>query len=126
MASTTPATRNLNAEVRAVENGHRAFADGPSIVVVSDTYHDKRYRVTPHAHAVGEPISFVCRPEGDRVGDNDHDTTSAPAGVTPCMHAALAARRMERDGRARLDDGRWVNLTPPAPAVGDPFAGLPS
>ncbi|HYN18345.1 MAG TPA: SWIM zinc finger family protein, partial [Actinomycetes bacterium] len=30
--------------------------------------------------------------------------TSLPV---PCKHAALAARRLEREGLARWDDGRW-------------------
>lgn len=130
----TAARRNLDAEVRAVEEGHRAFVDGASIVVVSDTHHGKRYRVHAHAGVAGSLITFQCAPEGNRCYSDDHLATAGAPGVTPCKHAALAARRLEREGLAELDaDFHWTatplagQLAPaPAPVVedDDPFAGI--
>lgn len=126
----TAAERNLAAEARAVEAGHRAFVqEGGWIKVTSDTHGDlgKWYHVeflgTP-----GAPIRFSCIPEGPKAYQDDHKAGSARPGVVPCMHAALAARRLEREGLAVLDEvGLWrdarefVSRQPD-----DPFEGLPS
>lgn len=131
--SSSPAARNLAAEVRAVEEGHRARLDNGAILVTSDTHHGKAYRVTATSVWAGQPVTFTCTPEGDAAYRDDHLHTVGVAGVTPCKHAALAARRLEREGLAELVDGRWVathlaqRLATPAPIVDlddDPFAGI--
>ena len=106
----TLAERNIAAEARGVEAGHRAFAqpDG-SVLVKSDTYPGKRYRVTYTASHVGAGVAFTCTPEGEAAYRDDHLRTIGAPGVLPCMHAGLAARRLEREGLARFaEDGRWV------------------
>ncbi len=123
----TPATRNLAAEVRAVEEGHRARLDGASLVVTSDTHHGKQFRITATTPWAGQPVTFTCTPEGDGAFRNDHGRRTAQPGVCGCKHAALAARRLEREGIVVLAAGQWVasELAGPAPEVpADPFAGL--
>lgn len=107
-STTTAAARNLAAEVRAVEEGHRARLDQGAIVVTSDTHHGKAYRVTAVSVWAGQPITFTCTPEGDAAYRDDHLHTVGAPGVTPCKHAALAARRLEREGLAELAGGRWL------------------
>jgi hypothetical protein len=87
----------LAAEIRAVEEGHnaRVLPDG-SILVKSDSRAGS-YRVT--LRGVGEGVLWfgcTCRSGEYR--------TSLPI---PCKHAALAARRLEREGLARWEDGAW-------------------
>ena len=130
--TSTPAERNLAAETRAVEEGHRAISDGYRYRIVSDTDPDKHYRVTPSAHAAGDFVSFSCSPTHDGAADHGYAYSGAP-GTAGCKHAALAARRLEREGRARLDEaGRWVALGPVGAALeailnrpADPLEGLP-
>ncbi len=118
------AERNLAAEVRAVEEGHRARLDGASIVVTSDTHHGKQFRVSAGS-VPGQPISFTCTPEGVDAYRNDHGRCTAAPGVCGCKHAALAARRLEREGLAELVAGVWVSTATATVAVpADPFAGL--
>lgn len=129
---TTPAERNLAAEVRAVEEGHRAFMQNDGrrdwVKVVSDTHHGKSYRVDLLALLHGEPITFTCSPHGAAAYTDDHLVRQVEPGVAGCKHAALAARRLEREGKAELVGGRWVatsrmdlaDLDLPA----DPFEGL--
>ncbi len=118
------AARNLAAEVRAVEEGHRARLDGASVVVTSDTVHGKQFRVGA-ASVPGGPIQFVCTPEGAGAFRSDHGRCTAAPGTTGCKHAALAARRLEREGLAALDAGVWVSTaTATVSAPADPFAGL--
>jgi hypothetical protein len=121
----TVAQRNLDAEVRGVEAGHRALAqpDG-SIRVVSDTHHDKHYVVTFTAPFAGSAVVFTCAPHGTAAYRDDHLHTVGGPGLTPCMHAALAARRLEREGLVRFTGAEWVatdKAAAPAP-TDDPFA----
>lgn len=124
------AGRNLAAEARAVEAGHlaRAQPDG-SILVTSDTHHGKAYRVTFVDRGLG--ITFDCRPEGSAAYADDHLAASSTVlGLAPCMHAALAARRLEREGLAELNplSGLWrvpPALQPEPYQPDDPFDGLP-
>lgn len=103
--------RNVGAESRAVEEGHRAQVQpGGWVKVVSDTHGDigKWFHVEFVTHIDGL-ISFSCRPEGPKAYKDDHLAASAAPGTVPCKHAALAARRLEREGLARYDNhGRWV------------------
>lgn len=131
--TSTPQERTLAAEVRAVEEGHKArlAGDGKHFLVSSDTHPGVTYYV--RVTAVAGTVVFEC----------DHPT-SLGFGVTsrttvPCKHAALAARRLEREGLLRWTAGRWE----PTPALdrwtqeqlaaqgyqgvapdSDPFAGL--
>lgn len=84
----------LRAEQRAVESGHHAFAnDDGSIRVVSESEPDKRRRVT--FEDVAGVIRFSCDcPAGEHRRE-----------MVPCWHAALAARRLEREGLAEWRDG---------------------
>jgi hypothetical protein len=87
----------LAAEIRAVEEGHnaRVLPDG-SILVKSDSRAGS-YRVSIRGVASGV-LWFGCT---CRSGEY---RTSLPI---PCKHAALAARRLEREGLARWEDGTW-------------------
>jgi len=124
----TVGQRNLDAEVRGVEAGHRAFVqpDG-SIRVVSDTHGDlgKHYVVTFAASFVGSAVVFACEPHGERAFADDHLYTVGGPGLVPCMHTALAARRLEREGLIRFTGHEWVATAKAAPARfddDDPFA----
>lgn len=132
---TTPEERSLAAEVRAVEEGHHAFLDrdenGPYIWVVSDTYLGKSYRVTATSLGPGEPITFTCVPRRLHAFKDDHLHLTGAAGMLPCKHAGVAARRLERTGYARWDGGMWyatdkaidfIWITHNSPE--DPFEGL--
>lgn len=131
------AERNVAAEARAVECGHRArVQDGGWVKVTSDTHGDlgKFYRVDAVAH-IDALISFSCKPDGPRAYKDDHLAASNVPGVLPCMHAALAARALERHGLAQLDEfGRWeatavvmdeVRAKLDASDPSDPLEGLP-
>lgn len=106
----TVAERNVSAEARAAEAGHRARVQpGGWVKVTSDTHGDlgKWYRVEFVGHIDGL-VEFACRPEGPNAYQDDHLAASASPGSVPCMHAALAARRLEREGLATYDGhGRW-------------------
>jgi hypothetical protein len=125
MTRRSPAERTLDAEVRAVEEGHHArlTGDGRRFSVKSDvadwTYH---VRIV----AVGGTVVFEC----DHVRRFDADAQPERTFV-PCKHGALCARRLARQGILRWESGRWL---PTAQALagagssqsGDPFDGLPS
>ena len=87
----------LAAEIRAVEEGHtaRVLPDG-SILVKAES-HPGSYRVSIRGIDDGV-LRFGCT---CRSGEY---RSSLPV---PCKHAAVAARRLEREGLARWDDGRW-------------------
>jgi hypothetical protein len=87
----------LAAEIRAVEEGHnaRVLPDG-SILVKSDSQAGS-YRVFIRGIADGV-LRFGCSCRSGQY------RTALPV---PCKHAALAARRLEREGLARWEDGTW-------------------
>lgn len=92
----------LDAEARAVEEGHRAFVQpGGSIKVVSDTQRDKSYNVTFEVE-VGGFIHFYCDCRGGEC---------RPHLLIPCKHSALAGRRLEREGLAIWHNGQF-EVTP--------------
>jgi hypothetical protein len=109
-----------------------------SVLVKSDTRPGKSYRITFAAYGVDEAVVFTCRPEGTASYADDHRDLTGKAGHVACKHAALAARRLRREGLARrtgpLFGSLWVltqravDLTaarlPEQPA--NPFEGLPS
>jgi hypothetical protein len=87
----------LAAEVRAVEEGHnaRVLPDGSVLVKAEST--PGSYRVT--VRAVDDGIL--------RLGCTCRSGEYRRALPIPCKHAALAARRLEREGIARWEVGRW-------------------
>jgi hypothetical protein len=91
------AAYGLAAEVRAVEGGHnaRVLPDG-SVLVKSDSQPGS-YRVWIRGVRDGTLLlGCTCRSGIHRA--------SFPI---PCKHAALAGRRLEREGLARWQDGTW-------------------
>jgi hypothetical protein len=87
----------LAAEVRAVEEGHNARVLPDGSVLVKSESHPGSYRVVLRGIADGV-LRFAC---SCRSGTY---RTSLPV---PCKHAAVAARRLEREGLARWEDGTW-------------------
>ena len=88
----------LAAEVRAVEEGHlaRVLPDG-SILVKADS-RPGSYLVRIRSVTDGA-VGFACTcPSG----------TYRPGRPVPCKHAALAGRRLEREGLASFAGGRWL------------------
>lgn len=134
--------RSIAAQQRAVEEGHRALLasdkDGPYVKVVSDTTHDKHYKV--RSHRIGDVVRFTCTPsdwgQPGRARDHGVVVCMVSEGDRPCKHVAVAARRLEREGLLRWVDphvhdgiafaGRWVPATPAAPVVLDEEAGAAS
>jgi hypothetical protein len=129
--STEHHDRSIAAQVRAVEEGHRALLssdqDGPFVKVVSDSSHGKFYAV--RARRVGAVVQLTCKPndlgQDGRTRDHGVITRMISEGEAPCKHMALALRRLERAGLVRWVDphvhggiayaGRWVSATPAGP-----------
>src|SRR5215831_7441552 len=103
----TPAERNLAAYERAVAEGHRAFVRSIDstrighryvVEIVSHTTPGKHYEVRASASGGGH-VYFSCLPVGPDAGVDDHQYIErSQPGIAPCKHAALAARRLSRDG----------------------------
>jgi len=87
----------LAAEVRAVEEGHNARVLPDGSILVKAESHTGSYHVAIRGVRDGV-LRFGCT---CRSGEY---RASLPV---PCKHAALAARRLEREGLARWDDGHW-------------------
>jgi hypothetical protein len=87
----------LAAEIRAVEEGHNARVLPDGSILVKAESHPGSYRVAIRGIADGV-LRFGCT---CRSGEH---RSSLPV---PCKHAAVAARRLEREGLARWDDGSW-------------------
>jgi hypothetical protein len=87
----------LAAEIRAVEEGHHARVLPDGSVLVKAESRPGSYRVTLRGIDDGV-LRFGC---SCRSGEY---RTSLPV---PCKHAAVAARRLEREGLARWEDGSW-------------------
>jgi hypothetical protein len=87
----------LAAEIRAVEEGHNARVLPDGSILVKAESHPGSYRVTIRGidHGI---LRFGCECRSGQY------RTALPV---PCKHAALAARRLEREGLARWDDGSW-------------------
>jgi hypothetical protein len=87
----------LAAEIRAVEEGHNARVLPDGSLLVKAESGPGSYRVV--LRRIGDGVLWFgcsCRSGEYR--------TSLPV---PCKHAALAARRLEREGLARWEDGTW-------------------
>jgi hypothetical protein len=87
----------LAAEIRAVEEGHNARVLPDGSILVKAESHPGSYRVVLRKIDDGY-LWFGC---SCRSGEY---RTWLPV---PCKHAALAARRLEREGLARWEDGTW-------------------
>ena len=87
----------LAAEIRAVEEGHNARVLPDGSVMVKAESQPGSYRVAIRGIDDGV-LWFGC---SCRSGEY---RTTLPV---PCKHAALAARRLEREGLARWEDGTW-------------------
>jgi hypothetical protein len=99
MMVVTTAVGTINAEARAVEEGHHAFVvEGGAIEVVSDSNPGVRYRLT--YRGVGSYLVVSCSCPAGSHG------RSVALGHLGCKHAALVARRLEREGLAHWD-GSW-------------------
>lgn len=90
--------RDFQCEIRAVEEGHKAFVQpGGWIRVVSDSRPGVFYTLTFHQTVTGA-IHFHCDcPSGTHRGHL----------LIPCKHAALAGRRLEREKIAVWNDALW-------------------
>ena len=87
----------LAAEIRAVEEGHNARVMPDGSILVKAESNPGSYRV--YIRGIDDGVlRFGCN---CRSGEY---RTSLPV---PCKHAALAARRLEREGLARWDEGTW-------------------
>jgi hypothetical protein len=87
----------LAAEIRAVEEGHNARVMPDGSILVKAESQPGSYRVSIRGIDDGVlRFGCSCRSGAYR--------TSLPV---PCKHAALAARRLEREGLARWADGGW-------------------
>ena len=87
----------LAAEIRAVEEGHNARVLPDGSILVKAESNPGSYRVFIRRVADGV-LWFACTCRSGQY------RTSLPV---PCKHAALAARRLEREGLARWQDGGW-------------------
>ena len=99
MLDTTPRhpAYGFAAEIRAVEQGHNARVMPDGSILGKAESRPGSYRVASRGIDDGV-LRFGCN---CRSGEY---RSSLPV---PCKHAALAARRLEREGLARWDDGRW-------------------
>jgi hypothetical protein len=91
---------NIAAEVRAVEEGHlcRLDAQRHCFIVRSDSG-PRTYELRPGA--MGDLLTVSCTCPAGIKG------RQRPAGTVGCKHAALVARRMEREGFAHFDGESW-------------------
>ena len=99
MLQTIPRHRRygLTAEIRAVEEGHNARVLPDGSILVKAESRPGSYRV--FLRGVDDGVLWFgcsCRSGQYR--------SSLPV---PCKHAAVAARRLEREGLARWEDGSW-------------------
>lgn len=103
----------LAAEARAVEEGHHArWDDQRRLFLVKSDSSDRDYEITVRAIVPARPcvspwLSFGCTCPAAQRGRH----RSEPV---PCKHAALVARRLEREGLAAWDGSTapWVPLGP--------------
>jgi hypothetical protein len=108
---------NLGKEMRAVEEGHRAFAvRGVKGVyrVVSDSVDGRGWLVAAGDDGVGRRlVATICEAEdadgdGWPPGGRGHGRLVRDDGVVCCKHAAVVLRRLEREGKAVMaSDGLW-------------------
>lgn len=101
-------SRSIRAEARAVEEGHKTrIVEGGAVQVVSDSRPGLHYRV--EFIGVGDLVRFVC--DHPIVLELSDQPCVGGDGLLGCKHAALAARRLEREGIAYFDDDGWWRPT---------------
>ena len=102
------AAYTIACEARGLREGHRARALGDGSLLVKASSGDGSYRVRVAGVRDGLLVLRCSCPSGDY-------RARLPV---PCKHAALAARRLEREGLARWDEvlGGWSPRRPPARA----------
>jgi SWIM zinc finger len=95
-------------EARGLREGHRARAGGDGSLLVKASSGEGSYRVRVAGVRDGLLALRCTCPSGDY-------RARLPV---PCKHAALAARRLEREGLARWDEdlGGWSPRRPPVRA----------
>ena len=95
-------------EARGLREGHRARALDDGSLLVKASSGDGSYRVRVAGVRDGLLVLRCDCPSGDY-------RARLPV---PCKHAALAARRLEREGLARWDEdlGGWSPRRPPVGA----------
>jgi SWIM zinc finger len=91
------AAYTIACEARGLREGHRARALGDGSLLVKASSGDGSYRVRVAGVRDGLLVLRCSCPSGDY-------RARLPV---PCKHAALAARRLEREGLARWEDGTW-------------------
>jgi hypothetical protein len=93
------AAYTIACEARGLREGHRARALGDGSLLVKASSGDGSYRVRVAGVRDGLLVLRCSCPSGDY-------RARLPV---PCKHAALAARRLEREGLARWDEdlGGW-------------------
>lgn len=101
MNTASTASRNLAAEVRAVEEGHKVRIDhARGVFLVRSDSGPRTYALTAQGQDGVVVVSCDC-PAGVR--------TQVPRGQVPCKHAALICQRLGRAGLVMLDDfGKWL------------------
>ena len=102
------AAYTIACEARGLREGHRARALGDGSLLVKASSGDGSYRVRVAGVRDGLLVLRCSCPSGDY-------RARLPV---PCKHAALAARRLEREGLARWDEdlGGWSPRRPPVRA----------
>jgi SWIM zinc finger len=102
------AAYTIACEARGLREGHRARALDDGSLLVKASSGDGSYRVRVAGVRDGLLVLRCDCPSGDY-------RARLPV---PCKHAALAARRLEREGRARWDEdlGGWSPRRPPVRA----------
>lgn len=90
----------LGAETRAVEAGLKAFVQPDGTFRVRSSSRDLTWVVQVGAvkQDIGWLLKLTCSCEAG---------TSRPSEFVPCLHAATAARSLERRGLARWKNGLW-------------------
>lgn len=115
-----PSHRNLDAEIRAVTEGHKARFGAPGLYLVKSDVLDESYEVTVNIDTSSHP-GLTCNHLV--VMNKGYDTLLSIDGVVRCKHQALVCRRLEREGDLRFDGSRWY-VSEPVVDTSDPFSGL--
>jgi hypothetical protein len=96
----------LACEERGLREGHRARVLDDGTILVKASSGEGSYQVWVGGVRDGLLVLRCSCPSGD------YRTRLA----VPCKHAALAARRLEREGLVRWEGGGWRPRRPPARA----------
>lgn len=92
----------IAAEVRAIEEGLRAYPNGDGTFRVRSSSRPALWwtvEVAAWRSAKGWRIKFACTCEGGQ---------ARPSEATPCLHSACVGRSLERRGLAYWTEGLWA------------------